>query len=512
MNFASLLLAVPLATGFHPGKSKCDSGNCAPAAPAAPAVRPLFLQPMPGPALIAQPCPPLPPAPLLAVKFTLPEGVGIETMPGTAMAKSLPATGTFGFRPGYVYRVRLTGLTSNPDEALYPEIEVRGSIAPRPGMNYMEYPATISLSAPELVKAAAGSLLTKVIYLEDPEKAIPVKSSPDQPLEQIADTDEDAISAAVDNGRLVMIVRLGNRTPTQDELKRLAVPNTVLNPGETKLASPPVGPRMAWCGVQLYDPILGPKPLAEECLTDGGDTKNPLGIRDDGILGGLDSTDVALEYSQGTKRKVTTSNKVCICVPRFAVQKVELNPRGLYFAYRLQSWQQLEASNAARALTLPQAVADRLKPVGLELPIRAMQQVGRQGAEIIVSATSVKVAYTVTGTHVVKNSIEPDELVNFPNEMVVTKAVEPTSGVKIGDTVTFTLKYRNDTAQPVSDLILSDNLSPRLEYVSGSGLSDRPTNLTITPNSVGSSVVKFEIPGTLQPGQGGLVTFKAKVR
>ena len=45
-------------------------------------------------------------------------------------------------------------------------------------------------------------------------------------------------------------------------------------------AGPPaVPPPLAWTGVPLYDPILGPKPAAEECLTDGGDTKNPLGIR-----------------------------------------------------------------------------------------------------------------------------------------------------------------------------------------------------------------------------------------
>jgi uncharacterized repeat protein (TIGR01451 family) len=507
MNFASLLLLAPLATGTHPGKS-CDAGNCPPAQ----MPRLLFRQPMPVGPLIAQPCPPLAPAPLLAVKFTLPEGVRVVTMPGTTAARTELATGTFGFRPGYVYRVQLTGLPNRPDESLYPEIEVRGTLAPRPGMNYMDYPAAIAFGADDLAKAAAGSLLTKVVYLEDPEKAVPAKTTADRPLEQIADTDEDAIRAAADGGRIVLVVRLGNRVPTADDLKRVAVPNTILHPGEGKLAGPAVPPPLAWAGVPLYDPISGPKPRTEECLTDGGDTKNPLGIRDDGELGGLDSTDVALEYTQAAKRKVATSNKVCICVPRFAVQKVELNPKGLYFAYRLQSWQQREASSAARTTTLPQAVSDRLKPVGLELPIRAMEQVGRQGAEVILSASSVQATFNFNGTQVVKSAVEPDELVNFPNEMVVTKAVEPKSGVKIGDEVTFTLTYKNDTALAVSDLVLSDNLSPRLEYVAGSGLSDRPTNLTISPNASGSSIVKFEIPGTLQPGQGGVVKFKAKVR
>ncbi len=506
MTFASLLLMAPLAVGTHPGKA-CDTGLC----PTGPAPRPLYRQPMPGLPFIPQACPALPPAPLLAVRFTLPDGVRLITQPGTE-AQTIAIAGTFGFRPGYVYRVKLTGLPNRPDESLYPEIEVRGSIAPRPGMNYMDYPAAIVFSADELAKAAAGVLMTKVIYLEDPEKAVPVKTTPDRPLEQIASTEEDALTDAGASGRIVMVVRLGNRIPTTDELRKLAIPGTILHPGEGKLASPPVPPPMAWAGIPLYDPILGPKPLSEECLTDGGDTKNPLGIRNDGELGGLDSTDVSLEYSQGTKRKVTTSNQVCVCVPRFAVQKVELHPNGLYFAYRLQSWHQNEASKAARSLTISAAVADRIKPIGFELPIRPMQQVGRQGSQIIVGSTSVLAVFTSNGTQVVKSSIEPDELVNFPNEMTVTKSVEPKTGVKIGDEVTFTLKYQNDTSLPVTDLVLSDNLSPRLEYVTGSGLSDRPTNLTVTPNEKGSSVVRFEIPGTLQPGQGGVVKFKAKVR
>lgn len=310
MNFASLLLLAPLATGAHPGKS-CETANCPPAL----TPRVLLKQPMPTPPIIAQPCPALAPAPLLAVKFALPDGVRVTTMPGTDAKTMHATTATFGFRPGYIYRVQLTGLPNRPDESLYPEIEVRGSLAPRPGMNYMDYPAAIFFSADELAKASAGSLLTKVIYLEDPEKAVPVKTTNDRPLEQIADTDEDAIRAAADQGRVVMIVRVGNRVPTSEELRHTAIPGTILLPGESKLASPAVPPPLAWTGVPLYDPILGPKPLTEECLTDGGDTKNPLGIRADGELGGLDATDVALEYSQGTKRKVTTSNRVCVCVP-----------------------------------------------------------------------------------------------------------------------------------------------------------------------------------------------------
>ncbi|QEL13971.1 isopeptide-forming domain-containing fimbrial protein [Limnoglobus roseus] len=511
MNFTSLLLLAPLAAGVHPGKQDagCATGNCPPMT----APKPNYLMPYTPvpPQLIAQACPPMPPAPLLATKIVVPTGVRIVAAPGTGGAKIFTASTTFGLRPGYVYRFELTGLTNRPNESLYPEIEVRGSLAPRPGMNYMDYPAAINFSEIDLAKAALGSLITKVIYLEDPEKAVPVKTTADRPLEQFADTEDDAIHAAAENGRPVLIVRLGNRVPTEADLNRAAIPGTVLLPGEQALGRPAASPTLGWYGVPLYDPILGPKQLTEECFTDGGDTKNPLGIRGTGDLGGLDATDVALEYSQGDKRKVTTSNKVCVCVPRFAVQKVEVNAGGLYFAYRLEAGVQRTAASSSRSNLLVQAVSERLKPVGLEMPIRPMAQIGRQGAELVIGTQKATAHYTVNGTQVVKSSVEPDELVNFPNEMIVTKSVEPKANVKIGDEVTFTLTYKNDTSLPVSDLVLSDSLSPRLEYAAGSGRSDRPTNVTTELNG-NSTVVKFEIPGTLQPGQGGVVKFKAKVR
>ena len=48
-----------------------------------------------------------------------------------------------GFRPGYIYRLELSNLPYNPGRSLYPEIEVRGTIVPRPGMKFMDWQAPI---------------------------------------------------------------------------------------------------------------------------------------------------------------------------------------------------------------------------------------------------------------------------------------------------------------------------------------------------------------------------------
>src|SRR5206468_4559591 len=62
----------------------------------------------------------------------------------------------------------------------------------------------------------------------------------------------------------------------------------------------------------------------EECLHDGGDVGLPAGIGPDGRLGGLDPTDSVAEYTDiGGRRRVAKSNRLCICVPRFAVLRHE---------------------------------------------------------------------------------------------------------------------------------------------------------------------------------------------
>ena len=108
--------------------------------------------------------------------------------------------------------------------------------------------------------------------------------------------------------------------------------------------------------------------------------------------------------------------------------------------------------------------------------------------------------------------VEQEEITSYPNEVVVTKSVSPTGPVQPGDVVTFTIRYFNGTRTPAADLLLSDSLSGRLEYVAGSAKSDRPTNVTTVDNEAGSSIVRFEIPGPIPAGQSGTVTFQARVR
>src|SRR5689334_13279528 len=76
----------------------------------------------------AAPVPIPPPAPVLYVRIAAPAGLRVTFYPGGNQAREFPAPVTVGMRPGYVYRVKVTGFRDFPGLALYPTLEVRGTL------------------------------------------------------------------------------------------------------------------------------------------------------------------------------------------------------------------------------------------------------------------------------------------------------------------------------------------------------------------------------------------------
>jgi uncharacterized repeat protein (TIGR01451 family) len=100
----------------------------------------------------------------------------------------------------------------------------------------------------------------------------------------------------------------------------------------------------------------------------------------------------------------------------------------------------------------------------------------------------------------------------LPERPLVLCKTTDKEGVQIGDVVTFTLKFTNTGGQPMTGVIVSDSLTGRLEYVTGSARSDRETIFTMQDNEAGSRVLRWEVAGRLQPGESGVVSFQARVR
>ena len=95
--------------------------------------------------------------------------------------------------------------------------------------------------------------------------------------------------------------------------------------------------------------------------------------------------------------------------------------------------------------------------------------------------------------------------------MAIIKRVNATEA-EPGDTLTFVITYRNMGNTPIRSAAIVDSLLPRLEYVKGSAKGPRETVFSSGENRVGSTELKWELPGVIAPGASGHVSFQAVVR
>ncbi len=80
-----------------------------------------------------------------------------------------------------------------------------------------------------------------------------------------------------------------------------------------------------------------------------------------------------------------------------------------------------------------------------------------------------------------------------------------------GEIVTFTIRYDNIGDLPVTDVAIIDNLTVRLSYVPDTAESDRAGKFVTEDNGAGSLILRWELDEPLAGGEGGAVTFQARV-
>lgn len=462
-----------------------------------------------------QPLPP--PAGLLFVRVVAPPNEPVQFFPSGPTGQAVAADAVVGLRPGYVYRVQLgQSLPNGPDDArpLYPTFEVRGTLRLFAKDAAIRNPVVVRFTAEDFQKARGGTIITRYYYLENPDLALPVQGDAEEIVESNANDEETACDEARSRGRLVLVVRLGGRHVSPAELSAVSVPGTVLMPGQAGLpqaASPPILPfnNFLW-----HDPIAGPLFSLEECFHDGGDGGQKLGIRADGQLSGLDPADAAIEYTvPGCPPAVCESTRVPICAPRFAAVRVEVSPVGFHTPNPLMAVQNQKVELVLRS-TIPtdqlEASKTPVQFVGSKRPSEVVN--GIAPIQVDVSKT-VTIIAMLQGVLEVGQALAAEDVTVYPcNKLMLIKWVNPPTGHRIGDEVTFYLRFANNGTQPLTNVAISDSLSPRLEYVPGTARASREAAFTVTPNEVGSSVLRWEITGEVQPGQSGVVAFRARIR
>jgi len=417
-----------------------------------------------------------------------------------------------GLRPGYIYRLELSGLPGLPGVSFYPTLEVRGTLQLPSNLRAADYPAPVIFSPEDVERILSGALLTKVIYLEPPDRAFPVATQPGVPLETDLRPGQDILAQARAMGRLLLIVRLGTRGVTPDELTQQAVPGTILLPGDKALGRPAAPPFLPWGCFPAYDPIAGPAFPEEECLQDGGDVGVPVGLDRAGNLHGLDPSDTVAVYSdsRGTKH-VAVSNRLCICVPRFGVLRTLTTPTGYGASVAVGGANTVVVKGMLQArlptiqtkqTVLLDAVASRERASAIESQQGLVDVIGIQGTARLIARLQEQ---TVVGALVQTTPTPPDR------PLVLCKSADK-QAAHIGDIVTFTLRFSNQGGQPINEVVVSDSLTTRLEYIPGTAKADRQAVFTMQENPAGSLVLRWEIGGALLPGHSGVVTFQARIR
>lgn len=112
---------------------------------------------------------------------------------------------------GRIYRLRVSEMPEFPGIDFFPSIELVDRLHP-PTCQVEDFPIEFEFTLEELEWAANGRLVTKVVYLEQPDR-VPVSVLNAQPRITTIEPSRNAIAEADLLGRPMAIVRLGGRTP-----------------------------------------------------------------------------------------------------------------------------------------------------------------------------------------------------------------------------------------------------------------------------------------------------------
>ena len=309
------------------------------------------------------------------------------------------------------------------------------------------------------------------------------------------------------------------------------------------------------------DEAASPTLFPDEYLFDGGDRAYPL-TRNPYQLTGLETEDTFAQFDDDEGRtKFKKTNRVAIYAPRFGSVVMVSGPNsdtlvdkvhghvvaqgGVNLRNRTVTGTQAQNLDSGRMQTRLRAngvgteiATDSLnrgqgRAVGINVmnthesrarlqngqfedTLRLTQIQGRQFAELWTRkenpviqghASSLSQSKTVQ----VQADFTGIEDNGKRGDLLIQKTAD--KGVAaIGDIVTFTITYENRGDRPLTKVSLSDNLTPRLEFIAPSATTDRPGKFESEDNGEGSVVLRFILDEALPGRTKGSVTFQTRVR
>ena len=150
------------------------------------------------------------------VRVSLPTAGVVTFFEGTPeRSHDLVAPAQASLIVGRMYRLRVGGMPEFPGVDFFPSIELIDRLHP-PAGKVEDFPVEFELTLEELEWAANGRLVTKVVYLEQPDR-VPMTVLDSKERITTIEPSHNAIAEADLLGRPVAIVRLGGRTPDPNQ-------------------------------------------------------------------------------------------------------------------------------------------------------------------------------------------------------------------------------------------------------------------------------------------------------
>ena len=318
-------------------------------------------------------------------------------------------------------------------------------------------------------------------------------------------------------------------------------------------------PSADFCAVCDDGTLAGPYP--EELICDGGDRAYPFHYEGHTIAG-LETEDTVGEFiNDDGEREVRISTRACVYAPRFGAVRTISQPvsdlsiaklggvhdrrpaSGFDATLNPEIGRQADQLNTARMRSRASGLEIESAEMGLHLIVEAeehhkvqnvgedrhttrfsqvdktdeaTQAYGLQTAGVWSKDDSpVIIGYDQSGQQVAGRRMAQDytgiEDRRTPGDLSITKEADR-SNANPGDTVTFSIRFKNTGQRELSRVRIMDHLTPRVEYVRGSAFSELDGGLTLEEEADGSQVIIFELAEPLAGEAEGEITFQVKLR
>jgi uncharacterized repeat protein (TIGR01451 family) len=303
-------------------------------------------------------------------------------------------------------------------------------------------------------------------------------------------------------------------------------------------------------------------PSPDEYLCDGGDRGLPAEVGNHWEIRGVELEDTIAHFDTLDGRTIVEpSNRVCVYAPRFGAvrQVISLKsdeqvrgPGGVHLTDKLADTDIVQPTTTSTQNLQPEgqiglkptvifrsrqgdgALSNALGPQGFQdafLPHENLKFI-RDGvvdeAEMAWLARGAAAAIAWSHDQAVQVILDEQAAVADISDRgpQITYTVERAPGhpklrvakvastqfAEPGDELAFTIRFDNVGDELIGNVTIIDNLTTRLEYIPGSAQCSVDAEFFTQPNEGDSLVLRCEIADPVQPGQGGIIRFRCRVR